>query len=126
MTNLPTSAPLAQRALTSAGLTSYYAEDVGNSWLVVGADADTAAPGFPAENGGSHAVLYLYNPARDSLTVDDEPAPGLEWHVLTSDHEGRETLAAVLPHDELANAVSVIRWWVQARRYEARRDQSQL
>ncbi|MEU3433084.1 hypothetical protein [Streptomyces sp. NPDC006863] len=95
-------AQCAIEALAARGISAQIDEDAGNSWLVVGEDADT----------GSHTVLCLFRGNDDETVVLRVPDLDRDdWHAATVVN-GAELLPAVWPVGQLGDCVEAIAAWI--------------
>ncbi|UZI33959.1 hypothetical protein [Streptomyces sp. VB1] len=95
-------AQLAIEALAARGISADIDEDAGNSWLVVGEDADT----------GSHAVLCLFRGDDDETVVLRVPDLDRDdWHAATV-IDGAELLPVIWPAARLGECVEAIAAWI--------------
>ncbi|MFY0515983.1 hypothetical protein ACOMD4_37205 [Streptomyces anulatus] len=89
-------------ALAARGISADIEEDAGNSWLIVGEDAET----------GSHAVLCLFRGDDDETVVLRVPDPDRDdWHAATVVN-GAELLPVVWPFAQLGDCVEAIAAWL--------------
>ncbi|MFC7872003.1 hypothetical protein ACFUS2_12755 [[Kitasatospora] papulosa] len=98
-----TAAQIATKALAARGITAAIDKDAGNSWLVVGENADT----------GSHAVLCFYRGDDDETVVERTPDIFQDhWHAATVDPDGTELPLMVRPVGRLGDCVEAIAAWI--------------
>ncbi|MEV7657887.1 hypothetical protein AB0O39_27430 [Streptomyces anulatus] len=95
-------AQCAIEALAARGISAQIDEDAGNSWLVVGEDADT----------GSCVVLCLFRGNDDETAVLRVPDLDRDdWHAATA-VDGVELLPVTWPAAQLGDCVEAIAAWI--------------
>ncbi|WP_433407012.1 hypothetical protein [Streptomyces sp. CA-146814] len=95
-------AQLAIEALAARGISADIDEDAGNSWLIIGEDANT----------GSHAVLCLFRGDDDETVVLRVPDPDRDdWYAATVVN-GVELQLMIRPAAQLGDCVEAIAAWL--------------
>ncbi|UQI49793.1 hypothetical protein M1P56_35925 (plasmid) [Streptomyces sp. HU2014] len=100
---------IAARALAAWGVTVDRDGDDGDTWLDI--SRDQSDEGTPSMESEPYAVLYLYNEARDEITVTRPPAQGDRWRVVVC-YDTHERTLMTRPADRIGECAEAVAEWV--------------